>query len=427
MLATSAGACGGSDDSGDADAQPTENTAPTTGDGTGGTDARAVEADVPESLEFLGGIPAGEEAYVVAFEEQPGDFTFGDGTRVEVPAGAFAGPTDVMAVRVTLDFDQYDPALSDGAAYVLSTEDDVDLAEPIHLELATEGTVLQLRDGNWEALDGTRIPIEHFSEVPTVVVPPQTDAALVEGDAPDGNTDAEFLVVCINVLGPAMVDEQGARSLGIQLAFQMCTRALIERYEPGDTYVSTACVAEKIDGPNLRAAVDQCAAEARASESDEDDGGEAADPPPPEPEEPAASPPAETDAVVGFTGGLESEGATLDVEWSVPVSDGSGSGTGVVVLNGPCTAGVDGEPGGEVIEADIAATIGFDADVTISDDTLTLTTSGFTITGYTGQDEACRSAFDQGLGALGPLVDGSAGAEPGSVLIGSFEGTLTIE
>lgn len=422
-------ACGGSDDSSDGDETSAESAttaaSPTTTTTTSDRgDAQPVDADVPESLEFLGDIPSVDEAHVVPFDDRAGEFTFGDGTRVDVPDGAFGATTDVLAVQVTLDFDQFAPGSTDGVAYVLSTEGDVDLAEPIHVELATDGIVQQLRDGEWETLEGSRIPIEHFSEVPTVVVEPQPEAAAVASEVPEGNSDAEFLFTCIQFLASTkFFDGEGASGLGIQLAYQTCTRALIERYEPGDVYVSTACVGDKIDGPDLRAAVDECAAEAREAE----DSGESADPPPPEPEEPATPPPADGDTVVGFTGSLTSFDATLDADWEANVTDGAGSGTGVVVLTGPCTAGEDGVPTSEVIEADITATIAFDVSVTIEGDTLTVTTSGFTITDYTGQNEGCRAAFDLGVAGLGPLLDGSVGAESGPVLLGDFDGTLTIE
>lgn len=429
-LAIVAGACGGSDDSGDGVAQTPDSVATTSGSaddsgassGAGGAEARSVEAEVPASLEFLGGIPVAEEAHVVGFSDQPGEFTFGDGTRVEVPAGAFAAATDVSAVRVTLDFDQYDSNLSDGVGYVLSTEGDVDLAEPIHLEIATEGNVVQLRDGEWETLEGTRIPIEHFSEVPTVVVEPQPETESVAGDLPDGNTDAEFLFVCIQFLGNAFNDPQGARGLGVQLAFDICVRALIERYEPGDTYVSTACVADKIDGPDLRAAVDQCAAEARAGDDAAQEQPEAGG------EEPPAEPPAPSSAgtTVVFDGELETGDAVLTVGWEAALSDGAGTGTGVLFLDGPCTEGIDGEPGGAVIEQ-ISAAVEFAVDVTTDGDTLAVTVSAPTLADYSGQDEFCREVFTQNLDGFLPFLEGSVPADSGPATVGSFIGTLTID
>jgi hypothetical protein len=387
-------------------------------------DVREITAEIPESLEFLGGLATPEEAHVVSFTDESGEFRFADGTRVEVPGGAFPSLTEVEAVQVTLDFGQYAPEMVDGRAYVLSTDADIELAEPIHLELATGGVVRQLRDGQWQTVEGTRVPIEHFSEVPTVVVERQPPEVSVEDASPDGFSDADFLFTCIQFLAATVFfDGEGALGIGVQLAFQVCTRALIERYEPTDVYVSTACVGDKIDAMALRDAIDACADEARATDADEqqEQGDQTA------PEEPASSSPAAEGTSVGFTGELESLDSSVSVDWQATVSDGAGSGSGVIVINGPCTAGVDGEPGGEVIEADITATIEFDVSVTNDDGTLTVDASGPILTGYSGENESCRDAFAQLLETLPPLIGGSVAAQSGPAAIGSFAGTLTIE
>ena len=326
VLALWAVACGGSSSSGDAT-------------------QTAGSPSVPQSLAFLGGIPVAEEAATVTFDEEAGSFDFADGTAVVVPAGAFAGPTEVETVLVDLDFDQYAPDQLDGVAYVLATADDVPLDAPIELDLAVEGSVHQLRDGEWVTLAGPTVTIEHFSEVPTVVVSGEPAGDLPE-DVVEGFNDAEFLFVCIQFLGNTVLfDAEGARGLGVQLAYQICTRALIERHAPGDVVVSTDCVGAKIDAMDVRAAIDECAAQARAEPTpasepssgggDRDLGGGPAVSPPsdddlPEPEATEAPAPIELTGSFDRTNGALEQTVTNELTVTV-APDGAVSGEGTIV------------------------------------------------------------------------------------------------
>jgi hypothetical protein len=139
----------------------------------------AMAADVLAELEFLGDLAVVEFGPVTKpVGASGGSFDLPDGTIVDVPAWALPGVVELTVVILALDFAPVAKDPPSGKVYVLSTDDDVGLAQPVVLEVpraSGEVKVTQLVDGEWrriEVLAGatTRVPITGFSTVPTAVV-----------------------------------------------------------------------------------------------------------------------------------------------------------------------------------------------------------------------------------------------------------------
>jgi len=238
----------------------------------GGADTSAAlgapVSQVAPSLEFLGELAVVEAGPTqVTFDQDSGAFTFDDGATLQVPAGAFAEPTEVTALLVDLDYGRYLDNPPQGRAYVLATAEDVALAEPLTLEIPVSSdnvSVAQLRDDRWlplevDAANTVSVAIQHFSEVPTVLLERGDGEPEANVEADDGLRDAVFFRTCLDMHMGWFQDPEGARGLGVQLAYNVCVRALISARTPFGESVSTACVADRIGGEiDLRAAVDAC-------------------------------------------------------------------------------------------------------------------------------------------------------------------------
>ena len=232
-------------------------------------------ADVASSLEFFGDLAVVRSAPVtMSFDATARSVEFATGITVDVPTGAFAAPTEVTAVIVDLEFDQYADNAPEGSAYVLSTKADVDLGVPLVLEVAEAPdtvTVMQPVDDQWQVVEvsagsTTRIPITHFSEVPTLVVVPSEGIPVMTSPEPFGDSPASFLAACIPTVSNILrsTDHYGDDdySLSDQLAYSFCARALVTKYSPSGVRVEVGCVGAKMDGDDgvgLFAAIDSCA------------------------------------------------------------------------------------------------------------------------------------------------------------------------
>lgn len=237
--------------------------------GCGAIGASLDVADVAPDLEFFGEL--------ASVHSQPVTETFGpgsetlpltDGATIEVPAGAFPASTDVTIAVIDLLFEDYLVNPPEGRIYVLSTVGDLALSSPLVLEVlkpADSVNVLQLVDGEWLPIDGlsgptTRILVDHFSErIFAVVDKPSDDIGLrPELGEPEGEVGGEFLVLCIGWLA-GVLDHTGGSKSGVQLAFFVCTKALINMLTPPGQKADVACVGELIGSETtIQEAVNAC-------------------------------------------------------------------------------------------------------------------------------------------------------------------------
>lgn len=278
-------ACGGND------------TTSSTDGASGGSDAVGGEtwsvAEVAPSVEFFGDLAVVRSAPVTTtFDASAASLELDDAVIVGVPAGAFEAPTEVTAVVVDLDFARYADNAPQAVAYVLSTEADVDLGVPVVLEVPEPSdtvSVLQPIDGEWRLVEvpsgpTTRIPITHFSEVPTVVAEPGISNAVIRGSDPDGEAPGDFLTACLYTVTILLADDPDVAgtqdaSLSLPLAYSFCARALVTKFSPSGVRVEVSCVGDKIGGDvDFLAAIDACAAEETAPVSEPRPDEAAADP-----------------------------------------------------------------------------------------------------------------------------------------------------
>lgn len=239
-----------------------------------GDEQPSTGSDGVASLEFLGDlVDVAHPAVTETFDTDGGTFALGDGATIEAPSGAFADPTDVTATVADVAFDRFADGAGRGTAYVVSTERDVALGEPVVLVVPTPSgsvRVVQRVDDRWERVEvspgtSTRVPIAHFSEVVTIVAEPGSSAPEVPTDDLSGDAPGEFLAVCIPtvawLLGPSDVDQDpAAAAFANQLAFSFCARALVKKYSPDGQYVPVACVGEQMSlDVEFRAAIAACA------------------------------------------------------------------------------------------------------------------------------------------------------------------------
>lgn len=243
-------------------------------------DAGSDDVVVPQ-LDFLGDlVGVVSDPITIPVDGNAIDVPLGDGTTLRVPDGAFAAATELTARVVELDFAQYAVNGPTGVAYVVSTVEDVALATPVLLDVPRAPDrlrVTQLVDGTWREVavavaveDGTsaRIPIAHFSTVPTVVVEDGPGDPRPVGDDPEGETAGAFLTACLFAIAGPTLDHA---EYGTAIAFSICTRALIDRFTPSGEHVSVECVGDKIGGEvDLRAAIDACVADEQRPDSTDD-------------------------------------------------------------------------------------------------------------------------------------------------------------
>ena len=223
-------------------------------------------------LEFLGDLASVASAPIVAsFDAAGGSMELADGVRVDVPAGAFVEATELTAVVVDLHLDRFVDDAPRGWGYVLSTRDDVELGEPLVLELdrsPREVRARQLVDGVWTSLDlpagdVAKIQVEHFSSVPTLIV--ETGGGSPSAaEASAGESPAAFLSACILSVGWMLsdaddVDAGVIEDSILELALSICTRALVSKFTPFGERVDVSCVGENIGGGvTLHDAIDGC-------------------------------------------------------------------------------------------------------------------------------------------------------------------------
>lgn len=234
-----------------------------------------------DGLAFLGDLTGDREPAVEqAIDESGGTLAIGEGVSVRAEAGAFAESTVVTAQIVELDLlpDADDPPW--GRAYVVSTVEDVDLAQPVVIEIprpAADLRAVQIIDGEITSVpiggtDTATIEIPHFSEVVTMVLEAFDEQRAAPPEVDHGAADASFFTACFaavnNILGGSMApDPMGSRAdldieYGDQMAFSICTNALIRRASPSGSHVSTACVGDRISGGiDFREAVAACDAD----------------------------------------------------------------------------------------------------------------------------------------------------------------------
>lgn len=259
------------------------------------TSADSSAALVASEIEALGDLARStSESVTMTFGPEADALDVGNSVVLTSPAGAFADATDVTVDVVDLDFNAFVDGGPDGAIYVASTARDVALATPVFLEIpkpANSVTVTQFIEGEWRAIevpDGptTRVPIAHFSTVATAIVDlVEARAHALVADQPE-DSDGQFLRVCVlavnEMLGGSSEDDTQAALAG-DLAFSICTRALIDRNTPGGSRVSVSCVGDNIDrAGDLRSAIDVCIAEQGPIEeenaADDEPAAEASDP-----------------------------------------------------------------------------------------------------------------------------------------------------
>lgn len=254
------------------------------GGGNGGTPAPgggltpAAEVEVPESLQFLGDLAKVRSAPVTeTFDASARSLPLADGAVLEVPAGAFAAPTGVTVVVADLAFDAYVDEAPDGTVYVVSTDEPVELATPVVLELpvpANSVRVVQSLDGDdWRAVEvppgaTTRVPIPHFSTTYTIVTGPREGALVLQGPPADGEAPGLFLRACILSIAEALEAAGGTTGDrmtqdSFDIAAWLCTNALVKKFSPTGDYVSVECVGDTMSrGADFRDAIADCAAQA---------------------------------------------------------------------------------------------------------------------------------------------------------------------
>lgn len=228
----------------------------------------AVAGGLPADLAFVGTL--------AGTVDDPISIPLDGGGRHELGAAVAVVPdaaTDqsVAAAAWVVDL-AIDAVVSNGPGatlYVLSTEQDVELAVPITLEvpLASERTLVSLFvDGGWVEAGAASggalsVAIGHFSTVAVAVVEPSTT-----GTPPELNDDdrvpGEFFVLCVEMLiTPAKnsgmtVDDVRDHARWVMVA---CTRALVDHLTPDDRSVPLSCVNRNVsDAVDVRAAVGIC-------------------------------------------------------------------------------------------------------------------------------------------------------------------------
>ena len=222
----------------------------------------AAEVEVPESLHFLGDLAKVRSAPVTeTFDASARSLPLADGVMLEVPAGAFGAPTEVTVVVADLAFDAYVDDAPEGTVYVVSTDEPVDLAAPVVLELpvpADSVRVVQSLDGDdWRAVEvppgaTTRVPIPHFSTTHTIVTGPREGALVLQGPPADGEAPGLFLRACILSIAETLEAAGGTTGDRVtqdsfDIAAWLCTRALVQKFSPTGDYVSVACVGDTMD------------------------------------------------------------------------------------------------------------------------------------------------------------------------------------
>lgn len=292
-LALVASSCGGVSDGATADADGVQ---PPSG------------ASAPFEVQALGALaePAGPPI-VTTFDSGAGSIAIDEDASLVVPAGAFGDPTEVTVQVFNLAFDDYMTDAPEGNVYVVSTVDEVALGTPVLLEVSQPSqphNVMQYTDEAWapvavEAGERTVVPIKHFSTVSTAVVEQLAKSAAARTPPDVRASDATFLRSCIwgvgGVLG-ALSDsiDNESRSqaeFASDLAFSVCTTALVERATPAGRRVSTACVGDKIDGDtDFRGAIDECLADQDGAEAATGEAAEETTPDEPVGNDPAEAP-----------------------------------------------------------------------------------------------------------------------------------------
>lgn len=236
--------------------------------------AIVVNPTIEQQLESLGDLASADRITVSqTFTNKASSLSVGSGISFVAPAGAFRSETDVTVQVVDLRFESYISDAPDGAIYLTSTTQHVELDTPVFLEIlkpSNSVTVLQFIDDMWMTIDvpegqTTKIPIHHFSTVATAVVDLIDARAEARWAQSPADSDATFLKVCVvtvdRMLRGNLYDPTLNRLAG-DLALSTCTRALISRNTPFGERVTTSCVGRKIGGKtDLQLAIKECLAD----------------------------------------------------------------------------------------------------------------------------------------------------------------------
>ncbi len=246
------------------------------------------------AFEFLGDLVVAADPVVQQILDTSGGvLRLSDGTEVIAPADALAASVEVSAQSADLDLAPFFDKAPWGRAYVVSTPEDVTLAEPIVIEIPRPADGLravQLIGDEIVAVpvlgeETARIEIPHFSDVVTMVVEAfGEERARVEAPDP-GQADADFFNSCFIAVSaiyggsvfdaPDLGNDEEA-SFAQNLALSVCTTALVRRASPSGVTVATECVADRIGGEvDLRGAIAACSTDSEpdpdGSEAEADD------------------------------------------------------------------------------------------------------------------------------------------------------------
>ncbi len=255
------------------------------------------EGDLSTAVAFLGdSATAVTEAVTMTIDGAGATIELGDGTRLIAPSGAFPTATDVTLQRFAID----SSALSDPApwltAVVASTPVDVDLGQPVIVEVdrpAAKLAAAQVADGvvSTALVSGTdraSVEVKHFSDVVTLFGEGLDPARATANSLADREADAEFLSICslaIAGMFGGFANDGETTGFAVDRALSFCATALVRRTSPTGVTVSTRCVGDAMTaGLDLRPAIASCAdASSDADDRSESDASGAASSPSPSP------------------------------------------------------------------------------------------------------------------------------------------------
>ncbi len=178
------------------------------------SDLPTVAEVAPELAEFGDLATVHSQPVFEAFGPDGGEMDLADGSRVEVPEGAFSESTELTAAIVDVEVE--DP-VKELRVYHLSTVEDIGpLGEPVVLEVpgpVDEMVAAELVDGEWQILDlppgpTARVEIDHFSVRDVAVITCALLVSLSEEELTDPDDPRLFAFrICL---------DQAAGALGLE-------------------------------------------------------------------------------------------------------------------------------------------------------------------------------------------------------------------
>ena len=258
------------------------------------------------------------ESVVVTFEPSGGRLPLGNGASIEVESGAFTESTELAVTVAEPSLDEFAENPPGVTFYVVSTDEDVEPASPVALEIpvpTTELAVGAFADGGWVPLavpsgPTTRLEFDHFSDQARVTVQrsanmsPTSEAEVDEARIEAYQEAAESFRWCLSIIGmwSSATDSDVDAAIWANFAFSFCSAALVERLTPEGEFVTVACVGEQVDrGHSVLAAINNCIADQGPSDladTPSKDSGEEADESEPSDEAPTVDEP----TPLGFNG-----------------------------------------------------------------------------------------------------------------------------